>query len=484
MRAFLFLFIFISLRLFSNDTNANFDSIYNKADKYLRDSYTDKGIPQIFSLINNETYSKEQRTKAKILLSEAYRISKDFKKSEDILDYIISQKDISDSNKAYAYNRLAAITSENKKKYVLRFEKVVEYSQKSIVFSRRVNWDALIYLSYNEMGFAYHRLNRPVKAMKYYKLALSGFKSKGDTLNYVNISINMASAARNLSNYKEALERLENASSYCFCEKHPNMKMRLFLEYGEVYRRMGDNKKAFEYLSEARVLQKNNFRNRMDREIEELSAKYNIKIKENKIKQIEEESHFRKQLNMVLIAVIVLFIILLVLFIRSIKLKAKVNLQKSELLNKENEKLLLKIEHKNRELVSSALTTAQQSEFSRKIAKDIKEVYPDVNDKTKRKLMNIIKELNSKRHKSLWEEFDIRFKQLHKDFYRNLVENYPNLSPAEIKICAFIRLNMSSKDIALLTNRSIRTIENTRLSIRKKTEIANDMSLVNFLINL
>lgn len=99
-------------------------------------------------------------------------------------------------------------------------------------------------------------------------------------------------------------------------------------------------------------------------------------------------------------------------------------------------------------------------------------------------LMQTIKALSSNQNFKVWEEFETRFSKVHDEFYKKLRINYPQLTPTEIKICAFLKLNMNTKDIASLTNRSPRTIENTRQSIRKKLTIDAETNLVNFLLDL
>ena len=63
-----------------------------------------------------------------------------------------------------------------------------------------------------------------------------------------------------------------------------------------------------------------------------------------------------------------------------------------------------------------------------------------------------------------------------------LLKKYPNLSLTELKLCALLVLNISSKEIGELTNRSVRTIEFTRLNIRKKMNLSTDENLVKHLI--
>lgn len=81
-------------------------------------------------------------------------------------------------------------------------------------------------------------------------------------------------------------------------------------------------------------------------------------------------------------------------------------------------------------------------------------------------------------------EFEQTFARLHPSFFEKLLEKYPNVTKTEIQICAMIRLNLSSKDIARLLNLSVSTIETTRYHIRKKLELDNAENLLAFLITI
>ena len=83
-----------------------------------------------------------------------------------------------------------------------------------------------------------------------------------------------------------------------------------------------------------------------------------------------------------------------------------------------------------------------------------------------------------------WKEFELRFGQVHKSFYQNLSAKFPDLSPNEKKICAFLRLNMTTKDIALITYKNVNTINQARKRLRKKMDISTDVNLITLLSEL
>ena len=85
----------------------------------------------------------------------------------------------------------------------------------------------------------------------------------------------------------------------------------------------------------------------------------------------------------------------------------------------------------------------------------------------------------------VWEEFEYRFQNVHEEFYQNLKKKFPDLTPAEIKLAAFLRLNMNTKEIASITNQSVNSLETARYRLRKKLGITNqEVNLVNFLLDI
>jgi DNA-binding CsgD family transcriptional regulator len=92
-------------------------------------------------------------------------------------------------------------------------------------------------------------------------------------------------------------------------------------------------------------------------------------------------------------------------------------------------------------------------------------------------------ELRSSQDKHLWQEFEAHFTRVHSDFYQKLQEKYPNLTANEKKLCAFLRLNMSTKDISAITYQSINSITVARSRLRKKLNIeGEDIHLINYLM--
>lgn len=79
--------------------------------------------------------------------------------------------------------------------------------------------------------------------------------------------------------------------------------------------------------------------------------------------------------------------------------------------------------------------------------------------------------------------FQENFDLIHKNFFRNLISTYPNLTPADLRLCALLRLNYSTKEIARIQNLTLRGVEAARYRLRKKIDIQENEDLVSFMIN-
>jgi len=141
------------------------------------------------------------------------------------------------------------------------------------------------------------------------------------------------------------------------------------------------------------------------------------------------------------------------------------------------------LEIKNKELASNVMTLIRKNEILSGIGDKLMNIQNDaVKEETKFAIKKIARELQKSTDNEIWDEFEIRFKQVHGEFYNKLLKQFPNLSPNEHRLCAFLRLNMTTKEISELTGQRIDTLEIARWRLRKKLKISNTKTnLVTFL---
>lgn len=152
-----------------------------------------------------------------------------------------------------------------------------------------------------------------------------------------------------------------------------------------------------------------------------------------------------------------------------------------------NEKLEAEVEHKNTELASSAMNLVHKVEILSKLKEDLIH-FKDIAqpDKATREFQKIIKVIDGElSHAQEWEQFAKHFDNVHTDYLKTLKAFCPDLTTSELKLAAYLRLNLSTKEIAQLMNISIRGVETSRYRLRKKLGLTNEeANLYAFLINL
>lgn len=142
------------------------------------------------------------------------------------------------------------------------------------------------------------------------------------------------------------------------------------------------------------------------------------------------------------------------------------------------------MESKKRELTSSALRLIQISEMNNSLIDELEKVYEHTSPKGAELLKNIISQFNINSGINVWKEFEARFENVFESFYDGLNSRNFDLTPGEKKLCALLRLNLSSKDIAALTFQNSQSVDMARYRLRKKLNLNPEENLVDFLMKI
>jgi len=126
----------------------------------------------------------------------------------------------------------------------------------------------------------------------------------------------------------------------------------------------------------------------------------------------------------------------------------------------------------------------KKNEFIASVSKQLKAINKNLNESGKKELFQVIRELENMSEDDTWNEFEMRFKEIHEDFYTQLGQLFPNLTPNELRLCAFLKLNLSTKEISSITYQSPESIKTARYRLRKKLNLDRDSNLTSFLHSL
>ncbi len=394
-----------------------------------------------------------------------------------------------------------------------KYEKALEYFLKSLAIAREINDSSGISKGLNNIAAIYGSINEYEKIGPYLFEALKISKASGhkisEGINYVNIGVIYKEMNKHDSVYyyfkkaEEIFSELNNipllATVYYnlseFCLEIDSVNNSL--EYAYKAFDLGRTHKLKKVIYDAAdklhkiYLSNNDPENASKFQIIKYQIKDSMNLEQSltNLARLELQYDYEKQNHEELIRQqkkdfrIITIIIILISIIISFSLIMVNRRVKTKNVKLKNQRLEDEVEYKNKELALSVMTLLRKNEILSEISKKLINISNKTSQtETKNDIKEIAADLRKNTDNEIWDEFELRFKQVHGDFYEKLEMNYPNLTPNEKKICAFLRLNMSSKDISDLTGQSISSIEVARYRLRKKLGISNtDTNLITFL---
>lgn len=356
------------------------------------------------------------------------------------------------------------------------------------------NWVSLASL-YNSISEIYLKNGDNKRAREYLEMALNAMEDKSDSFNSGPSSFYKASIYTNAAELYFKESEINLAKKYAFkgikvsidnsykanvfksakilAEIYDKAKQtdsslfyhKVYIDYNEQYQDEDDIKLITKL--------------KMQNEFDEI-------LRQNEIERIYQEAAYKnRELKFIGVSMfaVLLAIILILLYVNQRNRNAKLKLKEENLLL-EQKKLNQDLDYKKKELVSNMMYLMEKNEFITTISKKLIELKPDAKKDNKDLIQQIINEIRMNSSTKMWDEFEIRFKEVHKDFYNELHKAHPDLTLNEVKICAFLRLNMSTKEISAITHQSVKSINMARFRLRKKLSIDRDENLIAYLKSL
>lgn len=174
----------------------------------------------------------------------------------------------------------------------------------------------------------------------------------------------------------------------------------------------------------------------------------------------------------------VLIILILILFLQKQRIKVRNSTLQQKILDDQ-------LETRNRELASHVLNMVRVNERKLSLIETLREQLPNVKKENQQIVQKVIEGFETDQDAMVWKEFEIRFTEVHREFYAKLSKLNPNLTVNEKRLCAFLLLDMTTKEICSITGQSNRAIELARIRLRKQLGLTNqNVSLSNFLASL
>ncbi len=380
------------------------------------------------------------------------------------------------------------------------FEKSRAYFERALRNEQILKDKVVSTALYNNLGIIAVELQQYSKAFEYYDKALVQRTALNDTAGMAQVLNNMGKIyflTNDLANAERVLKqslRLTAGSS--------NVRSEIFAyqALSATYERQGKMGDALEMhkLYKARYDSLINSTSVARSADLEMQYRFEKQINDQKVQQqlLMSRKERTATIFIAVAGILFLLVIIAMLWIRNQRIRiSQVQLSKKGLelesrnlaLEKDNLKLLndklnTELEYKKKELATQVMYLLQKNELIAKTIKEMQEIRQGgAEDQA---LRSILRALKSNLDSGTWEEFEVRFQQVHHDFYDKLQSLYPDLTPNEIKLSAFLRLNMTTKDISAITFHTPKSIQVARTRLRKKLGMERDENLITYLQQL
>jgi len=351
-------------------------------------------------------------------------------------------------------------------------ELALSYYQKAEQYARKNQDYFNLGVIYNNLGKLVEELGDKDKALRYLNLSLENRQKINDKNGMARSFIFLSKYFFSNGDFAKALASVENAISIIKVGGDLVSQRDAFDMLFRINRKLGNDGKALDAHMAFVSMKDSLFNEAAVKEITSLQMQYDFDKLEKERLVMQQR---KEMVYSFLIAMLVTGLIITGLLYGFLKNRARrITLEKQNL-----EKDL---EVKNKELTTNVMYLLKKNELIGNISKRLLHLKSHSIKDNVESLQKIIFDLQAGADHDVWKEFELRFQQVHTDFYRKLSERARDITPAELKICAFLRLNMTSKEISAITHQSVATIEVLRTRIRKKLALTNkDINLVTYL---
>ena len=293
--------------------------LLEKARLYLEQSRSNLAMPLILKYLETVDSDSDSAHFARITLAEGYRKIKDFQKGKDLVEKLLKKPALSDKNRAYAWNRLAAFYAECNFKIENQSDSVLKYSNLCVELSQKNGYVFHLATAQNELAFYYKSSRRYDLSLEYAQNAHANFIKEEELAQALRTVSNISQIYIGMKEYAEAIELLLKAIDETDMENNRSAFVSFYLNIATAYEKTGNYRKAYKYLKSARDLQSLLHRKNIKAQIYDLATQYETEQKEAENKELRLSNQIKeltiKQKNTILLATLGIIVVLLVLLV-------------------------------------------------------------------------------------------------------------------------------------------------------------------------
>ncbi|MBI9037242.1 MAG: tetratricopeptide repeat protein [Bacteroidales bacterium] len=478
--------------------------------------------------------------KSKYNLGLAYEMMGEFKKA---LEYLFEAKKIFTGTKytknlALVYNEIGMVYLNQPNKKLL--EKSLDYFFMFLKFSQKMDDPMEIAGAYSNIGLTYNRMNMLDSALFYheksleirlelndkrcigisyanlgeinqqngnYNKALSYLQKTQSNYETINYRWGMYEAYIDIANIFLKLNQFDSSKLYSFkaldVSRELNSKFAIQTTcslLGEYYKAVHDFENAVKYIGLSNLytdsINSESTRNKMV----QMQTIYEVDKKNQEIELLEEKNNSKQRwvVTIIISGFCIILIFVYALIINRSKRKKEILLFKTEKkLSKKNEDLIKskleqselkeqelnnEIKYKSKQLSTHALHMIQKNTILQEIQNEVKDLSKKANANEKPRYKRISHQINqSLRADNDWDVFRLYFEDVNKNFFSYLKSINSDLTTNDLRLCALVKLNMNSKEMASVLNIAPNSIKSARYRLKKKLDLDIEADLEEFI---
>ena len=358
-----------------------------------------------------------------------------------------------------------------------KYDLALTHYNNVLVGNDTINDDELSIICLNNIGIVKSKTGDSDSAIHYFKKSLEIAENHPDQVVYSRTLFLLGEEYFNRGMLSKAkpylLKSFEIANKLSiYAEKSASSDL-----LQQIYTKEGQYKNALYYANMYKQASDSLVENEAKSEIMRLMFEHKIKLQEiDKKEQIErQDAEHRKSVFKFYTVTFILIIVTLLSFIVMYRARqkskyAKIEKEKAKL---EVEKMERELELRNFEVVGKVLAINEKNEFIDSTAKLLDDFSQSLAQTKKTELDAIIRQIREQEEQNQWEEFYFYFTKVYSKFFERLETDFPELTLSEKRLCAFLKLNMTTKDIASLTYLNFKSVEVARIRLRKKLNLTN-----------
>ncbi|MHC1776102.1 MAG: tetratricopeptide repeat protein [Lentimicrobium sp.] len=326
--------------------------------------------------------------------------------------------------------------------------------------------------------------NDYIVAAAFFRKSVNLYAEIGSKHEQSEALVELSTTLLNQNLFNEAIDYAVEALQ--IAESTGSLKGRLdaSLCLAQCYDKAGNSDRAFHYLKSATALKDSIYTAEKYRTIEEVEAAFARSELKKENEALTQNSILKDQAIRTRNIILILLALSLLLggaLLRLIYRQRKAARKEAGLIKEQSEQKIEQLNHdltiKERELTSKTIFINQKNQLLEKLISELDELKKS--DASALSIQHLQLQLRQELAPNAWKEFEIQFNEVHPGFQQRLLERYPELTPAERRLCSFIRLDMNTREISSLSGQSIKSIEVARTRIRKKLGVPHDQNLTN-----